>query len=126
MLKEKLRRAIKQRPPRNIGAPGNTDDPALKQGLHDAVHINPAYRLEVRPRDRLPVGNNGKGLERGRTQARRTVLREKLPDPWCRVGRGDHLPTGATLDEAEAALLFFVSRRQLAQNGSHFIRPAFG
>src|SRR6202030_389951 len=81
MIEKKFCRFVKQRTPRNFGAAGNFDEAALHQCLQNAVDSNTADRFDVRTRDRLPVSNDGKRLERGRTETRRFWRWKKSADP---------------------------------------------
>ena len=43
---------------------GDLDDEAAgEEGAYDSVDVDPADRADARPRDRLPVGDDGEGLE---------------------------------------------------------------
>ena len=62
------------------------------QGAHDAVDIDPADLGDAPPGDRLPVGDDGQGLQRGLTQARGGAADDELLDEVGVLGHGGEAP----------------------------------
>ena len=56
---------VKDGPSENFFASGGSDELLVQERLDDAGGVDPANLLDLRNRNRLPVRNNGKGLERG-------------------------------------------------------------
>src|ERR1700693_3284360 len=98
VIEKELGRFVKQRAPRNFGAAGNFDEPAFHQCLQNAIDGDAADGLDVGARDRLSISNDGKRLERGRTQARRFWCREKSADPLRVFWIACQLPAVSFLD----------------------------
>ncbi len=105
VIQEKLRRLVEQRPPGDLGAPGDFHQPALHQTLEHAIDRDTAHRLDVRARDRLAVGHDRERLQGRRGQARGLDRRKKLSHP-ARVGRvARELPALGALEQLERAAL---------------------
>src|ERR1044072_7118006 len=63
-------RAVEKRPARHILARDRANQIALEQGRHHTVHVDAADRLDLRFGDRLPIRDDGEGLERRLAHAR--------------------------------------------------------
>src|SRR5450432_2473920 len=119
MLQEKLRRLVEQWPARDLGAPGNLDQPALHQGLQNAFDRHPADRFDIGAGDRLAVGDDRESLERGRREPGRFRGREKLPHPAGKLRIAGQLPAFRFLKELKGALLLEVFDLQLLERRGH-------
>ena len=56
---------VKDGTSQNLFASCGSDELLLQERLDDAGGVDPANLLNLRNRNRLPVRDNGKGLERG-------------------------------------------------------------
>ena len=65
MLEEKLRGAVEPGPAGGVGFAANLDQFALDERLHDTIDGDATNLLDFRAGDRLPVGDDGEGLQRG-------------------------------------------------------------
>ena len=119
MLHEKLGRLIQQRAARHIGASGDAHQPTFQQALHHTVHGHTAHRLDVRARDRLPVGNDGERLQRGAAKSGWLAFRVKLADPDGKIRLGHDRPAADLLHELKGAVLVLVFKAELIQKRHH-------
>ena len=100
-LLQALQPELKQEIPGGLVQNGSADhvpSPAggyqllFDQGLHDGCRIDSANFLDLRESDRLPVGNDGQGLQgRQRESDRGGLVLQKFPDPEMMLRLGRHL-----------------------------------
>ena len=137
MLQEERRRAIEERVARQLAASHKAHELKIHERLHDRIHGDAAYLLDLRLRDRLAVGDDRKRLERRAGEAVRTVELEKRAHVAPALRRRLQAVRAACAHENESAsaalkLLLETAQRLLdlargaaLVNGHHFRVVAF-
>ena len=72
------------------------------QGAHDAVDIDPADLRDAPPGDRLPVGDDGQGLQRCLAQACGGAANDELLDEVGVLGHGGETPPTCRTSQEES------------------------
>ncbi len=114
MVEECRRRAESHRPAQRPPAAAQPDPAGLKQHVERAARDgDAAHLLDLRPRDRLVIGDNGKRLDGG---ARQLLLLDHVAlQDEGKVFRGAECPAVVGAAKRDAASC--VGRLQLAEQG---------
>ena len=99
------------------------DQSAFQQRLHDAVHRHAADLLDLRPRQRLAVSDDGQGFQGRLGEARRARLgADQRDDPGGEFRLADELPCAGHAGQSVTALRRLVVLLQLFQR-RHDVAP---
>ena len=124
VFQEQGGRAVVHRASDHFGASNLLDEAALEEGLHDAVHVHAADLFDFGAGDRLPIGDDGEGLEGGLRETRRARFdANQRAEPGGVFRLGDELPGSGYADQAIAALGQFVILGELFQRVGHIALP---
>ena len=94
MIQKILGRCVEQGASRHFSATGDFDQTPVENRLHDPVDGDSTHGLDVGARDRLAVGDDGEGFQRGYAQACRLCLGIQGPEPRGEPWRAAEQPTG--------------------------------
>ena len=99
-LEELAGGAVEDRPAHLFLLPDDLDQPAIEQRLEHRARVDAANVLDLRPRDRLPVGDDRQRLDRRAGEPLGLHL-EEAPHVLGRARRGAQLPAAADLVQHE-------------------------
>ena len=85
MLQEFRCGGVQERPARPIGAAGFQHQAFIQQTLQHAVAVHTADGIDLRARDRLLVGDDRKGFQRGAAEVTRRLEAEKTFDQFAKL-----------------------------------------
>jgi hypothetical protein len=99
------------------------DEPAVHQHLERRARIHTAHLVDLRTRDRLPIGEDRERLDL-RTREAHGLARDELTHEGRVLDRGAELISACDLDELNAARAVFADEH--IEQALHFLRRRMG